>query len=62
MLRYGVALLAATDGSNGQTGLPVSWILALVIGGTIVIAALLGLLVWAIPRPAPWERTHRDRP
>ena len=61
MLRYGVALLAATDGSIGQTGLPVSWIFVLVIGGTIAIAALLGLLVWAMRRPAPWERSHRDR-
>ena len=61
MLEHGSAILTATDSSIGQSGLPLSWVLVLAIGGAAAVGAIIWALVSAMRRPAPWERPRRER-
>ena len=51
------SIAAATDGYIAQDGLPLSWIVVLVIGGGAVLVATTWSLVHLLRRPDPWERS-----
>lgn len=52
---------AATDGASGQYGLGPDILLALVVGGLLLLVTIGALLRYAITRPAPWEAPKSER-